>query len=39
MLTDTVARMRYVRQRGLVGHDLYWVSMLYDKEWAPQNND
>ncbi|KAK4442358.1 hypothetical protein QBC34DRAFT_313297 [Podospora aff. communis PSN243] len=36
---ERVARMRYVRQRGLVGHDLYWVSMLYDKEWAPQNND
>ncbi|KAK0644676.1 hypothetical protein B0T16DRAFT_332780 [Cercophora newfieldiana] len=34
-----VATMRYVRERGLVGHDLYWVSMLFDKEWVPQRND
>jgi len=35
----TVARMRYVRERGLVGDDLYWVSMLFDQEWVPQGND
>lgn len=36
LTSPQVARMRYVRERGLVGHDLYWVSMLYDKEWVPQ---
>ncbi|KAK0708520.1 hypothetical protein B0H67DRAFT_496689 [Lasiosphaeris hirsuta] len=33
------ACMRYVRERGMVGEDLYWVSMLYDKEWKPTAND
>lgn len=34
-----VARMRYVRERGLVGDDLYWVSMLFDQKWVPHGND
>ncbi|KAM7205453.1 hypothetical protein V8F20_003222 [Naviculisporaceae sp. PSN 640] len=33
------ARIRSVRERGLVGDDLYWVSMLYDKEWKPVGQD
>jgi len=40
-LTDMAlaAQMRYVREAGMVGHDLYWISMLYDKEWVPLPND
>ncbi len=36
---DQAATMRWVRERGMVGHDLYWVSMLYDREWKPHLND
>lgn len=35
---ERVTKMRHIRERGEVGHDLYWVSMLYDKEWVPQGN-
>ncbi|KAK4184430.1 hypothetical protein QBC35DRAFT_58270 [Podospora australis] len=33
------AQMRYARQRGEVGHDLYWVSMLFDQDWRPQAHE
>lgn len=31
--------MRTVREQEDVGHDLYWVSMLYDQEWRPKQNE
>ncbi|KAK3682997.1 hypothetical protein B0T22DRAFT_385649 [Podospora appendiculata] len=36
---ERAARMKRVRERDEVGDDLYWVSMLYDKEWKPREND
>ncbi|KAK0615151.1 hypothetical protein B0T17DRAFT_498062 [Bombardia bombarda] len=33
------AYMKYIRERDEVGDDLYWVSMLYDKDWKPRSND
>ncbi|KAI1506264.1 hypothetical protein F5X99DRAFT_415506 [Biscogniauxia marginata] len=33
--TQRVAMMREVRNRRDVGHDLYWVSQLYDHNWQP----
>ncbi|KAK3349052.1 hypothetical protein B0T25DRAFT_458000 [Lasiosphaeria hispida] len=36
---ERAAHMRYARERGMVGEDLYWVSMLYDREWKPTGND
>ncbi|KAM7223111.1 hypothetical protein V8F06_001667 [Rhypophila decipiens] len=33
------ARIKAVRESGQVGDDLYWVSMLYDKEWKPASQD
>ncbi|KAK4165574.1 hypothetical protein QBC43DRAFT_208230 [Cladorrhinum sp. PSN259] len=33
------AEMRRQRDNLEVGSDLYWVSMLYDVDWKPQEND
>ncbi|KAK7928360.1 hypothetical protein PG985_005358 [Apiospora marii] len=31
--------MKNVRERDLVGNDLFWVSFLYDDDWRPRAND
>ncbi|KAK5654757.1 hypothetical protein OQA88_7082 [Cercophora sp. LCS_1] len=36
---ERAARMKHARDAGAVGDDLYWISMLYDREWIPQAND
>ncbi|KAK4466359.1 hypothetical protein QBC42DRAFT_166788 [Cladorrhinum samala] len=33
------ADMKFRRETGQVGHDLYWVSMLFDSDWKPHEND
>ncbi|KAK3991427.1 hypothetical protein QBC44DRAFT_236889 [Cladorrhinum sp. PSN332] len=41
LVRDPVRAMVMKRQRdnNEVGSDLYWVSMLYDADWKPQEND
>ncbi|KAK4205563.1 hypothetical protein QBC40DRAFT_162526 [Triangularia verruculosa] len=31
--------IRAVRENEEVGHDLYWISMLFDEEWKPKQNE
>ncbi|OTB14989.1 hypothetical protein K445DRAFT_61587 [Daldinia sp. EC12] len=39
LIRERVDLMKHVRERDLVGHDLFWVSFLYDEDWKPRLND